>query len=299
MGKLAVISDLHVDINKFGESQMNDLWQVLQKKEITRLHLAGDIANKVNQALAVVDFFAMKGLPTTFNFGNHELADVTGEPMMNHFPDNHFLNERYLALNDHTVLLGMNGWYDYQFSELTDEEQILRMKRLYWYDRMIEREGTDLEVNEQVLVATKQLLETLTQKKLAVILATHFVPKKEFIVYQSAPYERWNKLNAFLGSASMGQLLDQYTNVKQVVFGHTHRRFEDQVIQGTKYSCRPFGYYYEWQLTRKFVLQEKLVEKYNPMKLRGVLRDHYPAFLAYQKKHLQEEFERALTIIDY
>lgn len=54
MGKLAVISDLHVDINKFGESQMNDLWQVLQKKEITRLHLAGDIANKVNQALAVV-----------------------------------------------------------------------------------------------------------------------------------------------------------------------------------------------------------------------------------------------------
>ena len=32
MGKLAVISDLHVDINKFGESQMNDLWQVLQKK---------------------------------------------------------------------------------------------------------------------------------------------------------------------------------------------------------------------------------------------------------------------------
>ncbi|GMC02757.1 phosphohydrolase [Enterococcus thailandicus] len=299
MGKLAVISDLHVDINKFGESQMNDLWQVLQKKEITRLHLAGDIANKVNQALAVVDFFAMKGLPTTFNFGNHELADVTGEPMMNHFPDNHFLNERYLALNDHTVLLGMNGWYDYQFSELTDEEQILRMKRLYWYDRMIEREGTDLEVNEQVLVATKQLLETLTQKNLDVILATHFVPKKEFIVYQSAPYERWNKLNAFLGSASMGQLLDQYTNVKQVVFGHTHRRFEDQVIQGTKYSCRPFGYYYEWQLTRQFVLQEKLVEKYNPMKLRGVLRDHYPAFLAYQKKHLQEEFERALTIIDY
>lgn len=299
MGKLAVISDLHVDINKFGESQMNDLWQVLQKKEITRLHLAGDIANKVNQALAVVDFFAMKGLPTTFNFGNHELADVTGEPMMNHFPDNHFLNERYLALNDHTVLLGMNGWYDYQFSELTDEEQILRMKRLYWYDRMIEREGTDLEVNEQVLVATKQLLETLAQKNLDVILATHFVPKKEFIVYQSAPYERWNKLNAFLGSASMGQLLDQYTNVKQVVFGHTHRRFEDQVIQGTKYSCRPFGYYYEWQLTKKFVLQEKLVEKYNPMKLRGVLRDHYPAFLAYQKKHLQEEFERALTIIDY
>ncbi len=31
---------------------------------------------------------------------------------------------------------------------------------------------------------------------------------------------------AFLGSESFGELLDRYSNIKQVVFGHTHRRFE-------------------------------------------------------------------------
>jgi hypothetical protein len=103
MGKLAIISDLHVDINKFGESELRQLWQVLQKHKITRLHLAGDTANKVDRCLAVVEFFVNKGLSTTFHFGNHELADVPNEQMMDHFPDPHFLNERYIALNEQTV----------------------------------------------------------------------------------------------------------------------------------------------------------------------------------------------------
>lgn len=298
MGNLAIVSDLHVDINQFGEAELMLLWEVLQQKKITRLHLAGDTANKVDRCVAVAEFFAER-LPTTFHFGNHELADVTGEAMISHFPDVHFLNERYIPLNEKTVLLGINGWYDYQFSEEKDVKKIVRMKRLYWYDRLIERDGTDLEVNDRVVEATRLLLDTLHKKKMNVILSTHFVPKKEFIVYQNAPYERWNQLNAFLGSASFGKLLDQYDNLQQVVFGHTHRRFEDKVLQGTTYSCRPFGYYYEWQLTRDFIDEYHLIDRYNPMKLRVLLRTHRPEFKEYQLQHLKKEFEQALTVIAY
>lgn len=299
MGKLAIISDLHVDINKFSENELQVLWQVLKEKEITRLHLAGDVANKVDRCLAVVEYFAKKGLPTTFHFGNHELADITGEELMNHFPDTHFLNERYIPLNESLVLAGMNGWYDYRFSELKEWDTIVRMKKLYWYDRFIQREGTDIEVNDRLLQETKDMLDTLSSKRLKVIFSTHFVPKKEFIVYQSAPYERWNKLNAFLGSESLGDLLDEYDNITQVVFGHTHRRFADKVINGATYSCRPFGYYYEWQLTREFVLMNQLVDSYNPMKLRTLLRVHESEFSEYRMKHLSEEFEKAMTVILY
>lgn len=299
MGKLAIISDLHVDINKFSENELLILWQVLKEKEITRLHLAGDVANKVDRCLAVVEYFAKKGLLTTFHFGNHELADVNGEEMKNHFPDAHFLNERYIPLNEKLVLVGMNGWYDYRFSELKELDAIVRMKNLYWYDRFIQREGTDLEVNDRLLQETKNLLDILSAKHLKVIFSTHFVPKKDFIVYQSAPYERWNNLNAFLGSESLGDLLDQYDNITHVVFGHTHRRFADKVIGGATYSCRPFGYYYEWQLTRDFVLMNRLVDSYNPMKLRTLLRAHDSEFSAYRTKHLHEEFEKAMTVILY
>jgi putative phosphoesterase len=299
MGKLAIISDLHVDINKFDEKELTMLLEVLKEKEVTRLHLAGDIANKIDTCQAVLDFFTDRGMKTTFNFGNHELADVTGEAMMNHFPDSRFLNERYIPLNGETVLLGINGWYDYRYSELKDPEKIRRMKQLYWYDRYIQRAGDDLTINQQVIDSAKVLLDELAQKEYQVILATHFVPKESFIIHQSEPYERWNKLNAFLGSASFGELLDQYPNIKQVVFGHTHRRFSDQKIQETLYSCRPFGYYYEWRLTRDFVVKEKIAESYQPMKLRVLLRAHHPAFQAYQEKHLKEEFEEALTLIDF
>ena len=105
--------------------------------------------------------------------------------------------------------------------------------------------------------------------------------------------------SSFLGSASFGQLLDQYDNIKQVVFGHTHRRFEDKLIHGTRYSCRPFGYYYEWQLTREFVRENHLIDSYHPMKLRTLLRKHDPEFNRYRNEHLYEEFAKAMTTISY
>ena len=102
-----------------------------------------------------------------------------------------------------------------------------------------------------------------------------------------------------MGSEKLGELLDHYDNLEQVVFGHTHRRFDDKKINGTRYSCRPFGYFFEWQLTREFVLENQLVEEYNPMKLRGVLKAHEAQFKEYQKQHLKSEFEQAVTMIDY
>ena len=34
MGNLAIISDLHVDINQFGEAELMLLWEVLQQKRL-------------------------------------------------------------------------------------------------------------------------------------------------------------------------------------------------------------------------------------------------------------------------
>lgn len=48
-----------------------------------------------------------------------------------------------------------------------------------------------------------------------------------------------------------------------------------------------------------FVLKEQLLDSYDPMKLRVLLRAHHPAFQAYQTQHLQEEFEQAMTIVPY
>lgn len=299
MSKLAVISDLHADINHFEETELNILLETLQEKNITRLHFAGDSANKIEQTLSINAYFRKHGLETTFNLGNHEMGSIAGEEMIEHYPDSHFLNLRYLPLNDSTVLLGLNGWYDYQFSDLQDQEKIASMKRLYWYDRVITRSGDDPTVNQRILQQLDSVLQDLANAQYQVILATHFVPQEQFIVRLEGQYQIWNQLNAFLGSASLGKLLNHYDNISDVVFGHTHRRFDARQINGTRYHCRPLGYYYEWRLTRDFVLKNQLVEEYNPMKLRGVLRNHRKDFQAYRLEHLKQEFQQAMTVIAY
>ena len=51
--------------------------------------------------------------------------------MIEHYPDSHFLNLRYVPLNQQTVLLGFNGWYDYGFSELSDPQQKFVRSRIF------------------------------------------------------------------------------------------------------------------------------------------------------------------------
>lgn len=299
MGKLAVITDLHADINHFSNKEFVKLFNLLREQEVTRLHFAGDTANKIGQTLAINQFFRRHGIPTTFNLGNHEMGNIKGDQMIEHYPDSHFLNLRYLPLNSETVLLGFNGWYDYGFSELKDPQQIRSIKNIYWFDRIIERFSDDQTVDQEILHQLRSVLDDLAQKKYQVILATHFVPKEEFIVHQSGEYQIWNKLNAFLGSKGLGELLDQYPNVRHVIFGHTHRRFEDQLIEDTIYSCRPLGYYYEWSITRNFVLENQLADTFIPMKMRSLLKKHQAAFDEYKESHLIEELQQAVTFISY
>lgn len=299
MGKLAVITDLHADINHLGEEELTQLFELMKEQGVTRLHFGGDTSNKIQHSLAINQFFRSRGLPTTFNLGNHEMGNIKGEQMIEHYPDSHFLNLRYLPLNQQTILLGFNGWYDYGYSELKDPDQIRSIKNIYWFDRIIERFSDDQTVDREILRQLQLVLDDLVKKNYQVILVTHFVPKEEFIVHLNGKYQIWNKLNAFLGSRALGELLDQYKNVQQVVFGHTHRRFADQEINKTIYSCRPLGYYYEWQLTREFVLGNQLAETYIPMKMRSLLNQHQIEFAAYKKEHLIEEFRRGMTVIPY
>lgn len=298
MGKLAVLSDLHVDINHIQTADLEVIASYLQEQQVTHLHLAGDIANKVSRALAVVDFF-QEYLQVTFNWGNHEMADLKAHEI-EVFQHPAFLNNAAISLNEKTVLVGYNGWYDYRFAENLSEEKIRQMKQLFWYDRMIPRTGSDPLLDHQLLQGLRPLLDQLREADKEVIFATHFVPRREFIVYQSRKeFMRWNQLNAFLGSAGLGELLAEYPNLRQVVFGHTHRRFPDLTLNGAVYSCRPLGYYYEWQLTREFVVENQLMARYNPGKLRGILKANQEAFDEYRRKYFLREVTQGITLIAY
>ncbi|MCF1685835.1 metallophosphoesterase [Tetragenococcus halophilus] len=296
MGKLAVISDLHADINHLKE-ELYFMRDYLESLNVTHLHFAGDVANKVDKALEVVYFFDQK-INTTFHWGNHEMADIDKQTNFEDFNDPHFLNFQSKELSDSTVLLGVNGWYDYSFVPDAEEKEYRRKKNLYWYDRFIDRTGSDPQITEYICRRLKETLQTIPDTK-KVILSTHFVPKEDFIIQHSEKYERWNQLNAFLGSKEFGAVLDEFANVEQVVFGHTHHRFTKQMLQQTMYHCRPFGYYYEWYLTRSFILKNHLADVFNPLKARTLLKHYSNAFAEYKKRYILNELQEGMVLLDY
>ncbi len=299
MGTLAIMSDLHVDINKINEHELKVLIQILHQKKVTRLHLAGDTANSMAVVLRTLEILETGNFTVTFNFGNHEMPDVASPEEIEAYSHPNFLNLETVNLREDLVLLGVNGWYDYSFSTEANHEKIVSAKNLYWYDRRIERGQSDPKVMATILEELSLLLTDLGKQQKDVILATHFVPQQAFIHYHQGKYMRWNQINAFLGSQSMGDLISTHPHVKEVVFGHTHRRFDSRLIEGTRYSARPFGYFYEWQLTRDFMLDNQLMTQFNPSKVRKLLRDHQESFDIYRKEHFQEEFLKSLTLIEY
>ncbi|MEG2707563.1 MAG: metallophosphoesterase [Vagococcus sp.] len=299
MGRLGIMSDLHVDINQFTPKELLVLTTVLKQQQVTHLHLAGDTANQVTRVLETVDFIEQQGIAITFNFGNHELPSIASPKEMEAYPDHRFLNLTTHPLNTNLVLLGLNGWYDYSFSLETNQQAILASKQRFWYDRLIERHMSDPEVMTHILENLTTVLDALYQEGKEVILATHFVPQEQFIHYHTGKYERFNQINAFLGSQALGELINTSPHVKQVVFGHTHRQFESTVIHGTEYTAKPFGYFYEWQLTQTFMKSTNLMTQFNPMKVRKLLKMHQPEFNQFKEQHLAQEFTKKITLIDY
>lgn len=295
MGRLAVLSDLHVDINHLTPKEWEQWVVYLQEQAVSHVHIAGDIANDFQLALAFVHYLT-RYFPTTFHWGNHEMASLT-EVEINQFPDSQFLNEAFFPLTPDTWLLGVNGWYDYGFAQPATRDYA-RLKQLAWYDRLITRNATDTEIMQQIGIRFRRLMSGVPQQ-VRVILSTHFVVHPAFIRQYEGPYRKWNQLNAFLGSPLLGQLIPQFPQIQQVVFGHTHHRMSPTKIGEVTYHCRPFGYYYEWPSTRQFVREQAKEPIQSMRKARQLLTREAAAFESVRPTFISREIAQAVTFIDY
>jgi len=271
--RLAVLSDVHIDINQLAETEWAMLVKLLLDEHINHVHLAGDIANTKQQALAFVDYLS-NYFPTTFHWGNHEMADLT-EGEIEHYLDPRFLNFRFFALSDTTWLLGINGWYD----------------------RFIQREARDPVVMQQIAENFVAIMRTVPKDK-RVIVSTHFVPNQAFVQTFTGKYAKWNQINAFLGSPKIGQMATEFLQIKALVFGHTHHRFGSVQVGGIHYECRPLGYAYEWRSMRE-ALKQKQQKQLTMAALKREWQQSAKEMYRLYPEIVEQELKAALTILPY
>lgn len=171
MKKLAIMSDLHIDSNQFGQAEIDTLIQTLQEEEVVHLHLAGDISNHHERANLPFLEHLRQHLDVSYNLGNHDMLGL----------DEAQIEAENFQLLDigQRQLLAFHGWYDYSFSDEA-YDRILRRKNL-WFDRRLNRRKSDQEIVERELEVLESHLQTLDSDRL--ILAMHFVPHRRFTMW--------------------------------------------------------------------------------------------------------------------
>lgn len=284
MTRLAVMSDLHIDLNHFETYEIDTLIKCLKDQKVTHLHIAGDISNHYFIDTKPFLHKLSKEVKVTSNLGNHDMLDLEDDLIDN-------LDFQVIDLGSMT-LSAFHGWYDYSYSgEKLDK--ILKRKKQLWFDRRLKRLGNDPEICHNGLKRLDDILNDLDTSKL--IVAMHFVPHNRFTM----THERFKSFNAFLGSEQFHKIFVKHS-VKDVVFGHAHRSYGTVTIDGVTYHSRPLGYRREWDLTIDFVSNHpelnptgtwNLSKRYNLVKKR-------PEFLDYEKKELANEFLSSMTLFD-
>lgn len=159
------MSDLHIDINHFGDFEVKTLLKVLTKNQIDHLHIAGDISNHYfDQSLPFLKELS-DHLTVTYNLGNHDMLDLD-EKLINQ------LDFKTYSLTDKTTLLAFHGWYDYSFFPEKTISENKHFKNQFWFDRRLRRGESDPNITKQIIQKLEDKLSTL--KRDDVIVSMHF-----------------------------------------------------------------------------------------------------------------------------
>ncbi|MHC3835660.1 metallophosphoesterase, partial [Streptococcus thermophilus] len=76
MTRLAVMSDLHIDLNHFETYEIDTLIKCLKDQKVTHLHIAGDISNHYFIDTKPFLHKLSKEVKVTSNLGNHDMLDL-------------------------------------------------------------------------------------------------------------------------------------------------------------------------------------------------------------------------------
>ncbi|MGF7535124.1 metallophosphoesterase [Bacillus mexicanus] len=255
--RIAILNDLHLDLNSI-EMKYNlvpELIEGLKSKNPDLIIIAGDIANYASDSVRVIDKIQEKlAKQVLFIPGNHDIwtSKEVAIKGIDSWENYNFFSKHSSSLidkpyhiNDEYVVIGDMGWYDYSFAPETIPIYTMKSrKKSLWSDgKYAIWNMDDQKLMKRMLDKFQKMFEEHKNKK--VIFVNHFVPYKEFITY-SHNNNQWNLTNGFLGSENLGWLIDQYPNIKYVIFGHTHKRYGKVNRKNKTVICNPLGYVGEW-----------------------------------------------------
>ncbi len=249
--KLAVISDLHIDVSR-DYPVLEAVAEAARGKGADILVIGGDISNEPDRTMQAME--CLQGeldRPVYFIPGNHDLYDTGGL-----YPSTRAVYEAYVKhpqclsgldaeLGADWVLLGDLFWYDYSFADqekyTRDQFRIQFHQGRMWSDHRFIRWGEDdVAVSDWFISRMRQrLMEHQDKKK---IVVSHMVMNHDFVNW--GQFDNVDFFSAFLGSVKIGALMEEF-RVRHNFMGHVHLRRENSTAC-CHYACPCLGGYREW-----------------------------------------------------
>lgn len=248
--RVAVVSDIHLDINK-EYPVLEVMSDTVEKKDCQGLILAGDIADGAVAALDWLDKIRNRlSVPLWFVPGNHDMWDAdrkfadTWQIIREYEKQEGCLSAAPAAVGENGLLVGNIGWYDYSLGAKTYTKEEFNQKAhngRTWQDSLFAHwEMEDGEVCRKMLDELEHTIRQNQGKK--IVAVTHMIGIPEFQVSLDRP--DWDYFNAFLGNYGLGKLYEK-EQIYAAVMGHVHHR--QQVLRGgVDYRCACLGYHREW-----------------------------------------------------
>lgn len=255
--RIGVISDLHIDQGDYTEKirsiYVRELVHLSKQNQLAHLIIARDISNHYTTTLSFMkQINEENSCPVSFVAGNHDYWDIEGKgkdtifhaQQLNSSP--YCLQNRPFLLNEDWAIIGHSGWYDYSFGNNFVTERQFQKKKYQdrtWKDHLyIDWKKSD---EDMVTLSIQELNDDLTKVEgRNVIAAFHMVTTEKFIV--PTPHPMFDYFNAFLGSVSYQELINQHLNIRYIINGHVHYR-KRFIKEGKIYICACLGNKNEWR----------------------------------------------------
>lgn len=251
--KTAVISDIHIDINKEYDVT-GGIVEYVHKNGVELLLIAGDISSYPSQTIETVrQLEELSGAKVLYVPGNHDMWNKDSAYESNekiyemYLADEHCLSGKAFETDEH-VIIGDVAWYDYSFGNHEKFERQDFAKMTYegrtWQDSLF---NTWSQKNEErckwfLERFQKQMKDYQTSGK-KIVLMTHMISHEAFAVPESMNHI-WSFFNAFLGSKELKKLCVE-NQVQYSICGHVHYR-NTFTENGVTWMCRCLNYHNEW-----------------------------------------------------
>jgi predicted MPP superfamily phosphohydrolase len=257
--KLAWLTDIH--LNFIDDEQRKKYYQEIISTQCNAVLISGDIAEAPSVVKMLNEMAKTIKMPIYFVLGNHDYyrgqIDDVREVMTAITKPNNFLfwlgASGIHQLNDHTVLLGQDGWADgrlgdYQNSRvvLNDSRMIADLLQAKFLGKYQLLDKMQQLADADAVRLKNDLNKAHAQKPKKIIVLTHVPPFKEACMYEG-------KISAddwlpFFSSKITGDVLMQAAQENPgieylVLCGHTHGKAEYQCLDNLLVRVGAAEYY--------------------------------------------------------